>query len=243
MAFDLAAFLDEFGALAAARGFAPRELCATPAGPLVVWERGRGPAAYLSAGMHGDEPAGPLAALELLRAGSFDAGPWLLCPALNPTGLTAGTRDNAEGIDLNRDYWNRRSKEVRAHAAWLESLPCPQLFCSLHEDWESSGFYLYEINLAEDRPDRVASIFNAVAPWFAPEASTLIDGHEIRAPGWIYHAAEADLPDDWPEAIFLAKRGCPLSFTYETPSAMALNDRVAAQMAAVRAALAGHPAL
>ena len=81
------------------------------------------------------------------------------------------------------------------------------------------------------------------APWFPPEPSALIDGHEIREAGWIYHAAEADLPDDWPEAIFLAKRGCPLSFTYETPSAMALDARVAAHMAAVRAATAFHGTL
>jgi predicted deacylase len=236
---EIAAYLDEFGALAGTRGFSPRVLCETPAGPLMVWERaGAGPASYLSAGMHGDEPAGPRAALELLRAGQFDEGAWWLCPALNPTGLAAGTRDNADGIDLNRDYLNRRTAEVRAHAAWLESLPSPGLFISLHEDWETRGFYFYEINLADDRPERAAAIFAAVSPWFPPEPSALIDGHEIRAPGWIYHPAEADLPDDWPEAIFLAKRGCPLSFTYETPSAMALDARVAAQVAAVRAALA-----
>jgi predicted deacylase len=238
---EIAAYLEKFGALAGQHGFMPRVLCETPAGPLMVWERrGTGPASYLSAGMHGDEPAGPLAALELLRTGQFDEGAWLLCPALNPTGLAAGTRDNAEGIDLNRDYLNRRSAEVRAHAAWLESLPSPGLFISLHEDWETRGFYFYEINLADDRPERAAAIFEAVSPWFPPEPSALIDGHEIRGPGWIYHAAEADLPDEWPEAIFLAKRGCPLSFTYETPSAMALDARVAAHGAAVRAAL-GFP--
>lgn len=239
MALEIGAFLDEFGALARGRGFVRRVLCETPAGPLVVWERaGDGPAAYLSAGMHGDEPAGPLAAMELLRAGHFDEGAWLLCPLLNPTGVAAGTRDNAEGIDLNRDYWNRRTSEVRAHAAWLESLPVPRMFISLHEDWETSGFYFYEINLDDDRPERAAAIFAAVAPWFPPEPSALIDGHDIREAGWIYHAAEADLPDDWPEAIFLAKLGCPLSFTYETPSAMALEARVAAHVAAVRAVTA-----
>nr|WP_226895321.1 M14 family metallocarboxypeptidase [Luteolibacter marinus] len=204
----------------------------------MVWLRpGESPARYLSAGMHGDEPAGPLAALELLRRGEFDSGPWWLCPLLNPTGVAAGTRDNAEGIDLNRDYWNRRTSEVRVHAEWLESLPCPRLFLSLHEDWESSGFYFYEINLGDDRPDRAAAILDSVSPWFPPEPESLIDGHDIRGPGWIYHAAEADLPADWPEAIFLAKRGCPLSFTYETPSALDIGARVEAHVAAVKAAL------
>jgi murein peptide amidase A len=235
---EVRAYLQEFGLRARACGFVERALCATAAGPLVVWERpGMGPAAYLSAGMHGDEPAGPLAALELLKLGAFDHGPWRLCPALNPTGLAAGTRDCAEGIDLNRDYLIRRSAEVRAHAAWLESLPCPAIFLSLHEDWEYPGFYFYEINLDADRPQRAAAIVKAVAPWLAPEQSPLIDGHAVRAPGWIYHAAEADLPTEWPEAIFLAKRGCPLSFTFETPSTISLNERVAAHVAAVRSVI------
>jgi len=238
MVLEVHSFLKEFGALAGARGFVAQTLCETAAGPLVVWEKpGEDSAAYFSAGMHGDEPAGPLAALELLKGGAFDHGPWRLCPALNPTGLAGGTRDNADGIDLNRDYWTRRTPEIRAHAAWLESRSCPPIFLSLHEDWECSGFYFYEINLGEDRPDRAVAIVEAVTPWFPPEPSALIDGHTIRAPGWIYHAAEADLPNDWPEAIFLAKRGCPLSFTCETPSRLDLDARIAAQMAAVRAVL------
>ena len=45
-----------------------------------------------------------------------------------------------------------------------------------------------------------------------------------------------DLPENWPEAIFLAKRGCPVSFTFETPSANCLQDRIAAHVAAAKAA-------
>jgi protein MpaA len=238
MAFDLHPFLDEFDLCARQRGFHRRRLCETAAGPLLAWERpGHDPPTYLSAGMHGDEPAGTLASLELLKLGVFDHGSWLLCPALNPTGLAAGTRDTAEGIDPNRDYLHRRCPIVRAHADWLASIPCPSLFLSLHEDWEYAGFYFYEINLGPDRPDRADAIVRAVTPWLPPETSPLIDGHAVRSTGWIYHPAEADLPEEWPEAIFLAKRGCPLSFTYETPSSQPLDIRVAAHLAAVRAAV------
>ncbi|MEM9236273.1 MAG: M14 family metallocarboxypeptidase [Verrucomicrobiota bacterium] len=237
--FDPARFLKTFSAEAAERGFTSEELATTPAGPLLAFSRqGKGTPTYLSAGMHGDEPAGPLAALELLRSGFFEGEiPWMICPALNPTGLAAGTRENASGIDMNRDYMQRDSPEVRAHAAWMESRPCPQTFISLHEDWESSGFYFYEINLGIDRPERAKAILDAVGSWFPPEPNALIDDHEVRAPGWIHHSAEADLPDLWPEAIFLAKRGCELSFTFETPSSAGIDDRVAAHVAAVKAAL------
>ncbi|MCH7228309.1 M14 family metallocarboxypeptidase [Haloferula sp. A504] len=237
--FDPATFLSEFRREAEGRGFSCATLLETGAGPLLGFVRpGTGKPAYLSAGIHGDEPAGPLAALELLKAGAFDDGrEWTLCPAVNPTGLAAGTRDTAAGFDINRDYLRRRTPEVLAHAAWLETRPTPGLFLSLHEDWETSGFYFYEINLADDRPDLARSILGAVSPWFPPEPSETIDDHEVRERGWIYHEARADFPDHWPEAIFLAESGCPLSFTFETPSSARMEDRIAAHVAAAKAVL------
>lgn len=231
-------FARGFAAAAERAGFYASPLVATAAGPLTAWEKpGPGRKIYLSAGIHGDEPAGPLALLALMEDGFF-AGPddWTLCPALNPTGLAAGTRENAGGIDLNRDYFQRRSAEAAAHAEWLAARPVPDLFLSLHEDWETEGFYFYEINLGFDRPDRAMAILDAVTPWFPAEAAAVIDGHAPRGAGWIYHPARADVPEGWPEAIYLADRGCPLSFTFETPSNAPLDARVAAHVAAVRAA-------
>ena len=239
MQFDWKHFDDAWAREARSRDFTARTLVDTPAGPLQAWEKpGCGPRIYLSAGIHGDEPAGPLAALELLQCGFFDGNAqWWVCPSLNPVGLAAGTRGNGSGQDLNRDYWLRETPEVQAHAAWLESLAVPDLFLSLHEDWEARGFYFYEINLLSDQPGRAAAILSAVAREIPVEQDPLVDGHPVRQPGWIYHEAEADLPGSWPEAIFLAKRGCPLSFTMETPShAATLDARVRALAAATRAA-------
>lgn len=227
---------------AGAAGFDATMLAETAAGPLLAWQRaGDGPRVYLSAGIHGDEPAGPLALLELMTGGFFSSGVhWMICPALNPTGLAAGTRDNADGIDLNRDYLQIRTPEVAAHHQWLSTRALPDLFLSLHEDWETRGFYLYEINLRHDDPGHARAILDAVRPWFPPEDAAEIDGHAPRGPGWIFHAAEPDVPDGWPEAIHMAKLGCPLSFTFETPSQARLADRVAAHCAAVRAACAAR---
>jgi predicted deacylase len=237
---DLTAYRHDFDSIATARGLLREEIVATAAGPVAAWSTGTtGPCIYISSGIHGDEPAGPLALLELLRGGAFPPDRrWVLCPLLNPTGLAAGTRDNAAGIDLNRDYLQRRSREVAAHAAWLEQRGAPDLFLSLHEDWETSGFYFYEINLGADDPNRARRIVAAVSAWLPPEPSAIIDDHAVREAGWIYHAAEADLPNHWPEAIFLAKLGCPLSFTFETPSRQPLAARMSAHLAAVQAAIA-----
>lgn len=231
-------FLDDFAESAAMQGFGSEVILETEDGAMVAWERasrGDGPQIYLSAGIHGDEPAGPLAALELMKSGAFSEDVhWLICPALNPGGLALGTRENRQECDLNRDYFLRESLEVAAHARWLTRDRVPDVFISLHEDWESKGFYFYEINLREDEPERAASVLSAVSPHFEPEPGPEIDGHEVREPGWIFHCAEADLPDEWPEAIFLAKRGCPLSFTLETPSQQALDSRVNAHIAAFK---------
>lgn len=234
--FDWPGFLPAFAVEARQRGFAIETLGEFPGGPLIAFERpAAGPRVYLSAGIHGDEPAGPLALLDLLRSGSLAAGiHWMICPALNPGGLAGGLRENVHGIDLNRDYWARSTAEVASHVRWLESRPVPNLFISLHEDWETSGFYLYEINLGSDHPPRVRAVLDAIKPWFAPEPGMEIDGHLARELGWIYHAAEADMPEAWPEAIFLSKMGCELSFTLETPSQACLRDRVAAHVAGVR---------
>lgn len=240
-AFDFLRFQSAFREAAVAAGFTANPLVELLPGPIVAWEKpGTGPRIYLSAGIHGDEPAGPLALLELLRQGFFDErAHWFVCPALNPSGLAAATRENAGGIDLNRDYWLRGTAEVVAHALWLDALTVPDRFISLHEDWETTGFYFYEISLQEDQPERAHHILDAVRPWFPPEPGPLIDGHDVREAGWIYHAAEPDLPEGWPEAIYLAKLGCPVSFTFETPSRAPLDQRVAAHVAAVKAACSG----
>lgn len=239
--FDWENYQAAFCISAEAAGFSATVLTTLDNGPMMAWERpGKGPTIYLSAGIHGDEPAGPLAVLALMMEGYFsDAYHWLVCPALNPSGLAAGTRENAEGIDLNRDYWLCSTSEVKAHSAWMSAQVTPDLFISLHEDWETCGFYFYEINLGAEDSCRSQRILDAVSPWFPPERGPEIDGHEACAPGWIYHAAEPDLPEGWPEAIYLAKKGCSISFTFETPSLQPLEARVAAHVAAVKAACEG----
>ncbi len=241
--FDWPSFLPEFSRAAAAEGFSPEILLETEDGAIIAWERnGDRPPFYLSAGIHGDEPAGPLAALRLMEEGAFPVGRHcIICPALNPAGLVLKTRENRQGMDLNRDYIHLSCPETAAHAQWLLSRPVPGLFVSLHEDWETDGFYFYEINLGEDDSRRASDLLGAVSAHFPAEPGPEIDGHAVRSTGWIFHRAESDLPDSWPEAIWLAKRGCPLSFTFETPSKAALEDRVAAHVAGVRTLLRNWP--
>lgn len=70
--------------------------------------------------MHGDEPAGRDTALHVAkrlrpRAGT---GVWII-PSMNPDGRAAGTRTNARGVDLNRNWptsgWIRGTKGSRTY--------------------------------------------------------------------------------------------------------------------------------
>ena len=157
---------------------------------MIAWERGgEKPLIYLSAGIHGDEPAGPLAALRLMKERAFPANRHcIICPALNPGGLAMNTRENRHGVDLNRDYILLRCPETAAHTHWLLSRPVPSLFVSLHEDWETHGFYFYEINLGEDDAHRASNLLGAVAAQFPAEIGPEIDGHALirglRRYGW-----------------------------------------------------------
>ena len=192
---------------------------------------------YISTGIHGDEPAGPLAALRLLQDNRWPAAAEIfLLPCLNPAGFTLNRRENAGGIDLNRDYRNPKSAEVRAHIAWLERQPKFDLYLCLHEDWESHGFYLYEQN-PDSKPPLAETIIEAVKKVCPVDLSENIEGRPAQG-GIIRPIVSPQERPDWPEAFYLivnkSRQGC----TLEAPSDFPLATRVNALVAGVNAALA-----
>ncbi len=197
------------------------------------------PRIYLSAGIHGDEPAPPLALLEMVEAGIFDQrAVWFVCPLLNPAGFLARTRGNGAGLDLNRDYRHLLSEEIRAHTRWLAAQPCFDLALCLHEDWEAGGFYLYEIT-AQPTPGLARAIVAAAATRCPLERSATIDGWAVTEPGIIHPGADPAVREAWPESIYLQAQLTPLGYTFETPSGLPLAQRIAAHRAAVEAAVTG----
>jgi protein MpaA len=73
---------------------------------IVAYERGdpTAPATLVVGVIHGTEPAG-LAVIRRLRHVPLPAGVHLwLVPTANPDGLATGTRQNAHGVDLNRNW-------------------------------------------------------------------------------------------------------------------------------------------
>lgn len=196
---------------------------------------------YISAGMHGDEPAGSLALIRMLYK---DLLPrefnYVIFPLLNPEGMVMVTRDNILGMDINRDYRRFRTTEARAHHQHMQRLSVNasrfDLTLCLHEDWEARGFYLYEVtpNWEPGQGERIVAAVSQVAP---VETNSVIDEHEAQ--NAIIRPKERPTlqGDDWPEALYLWETYQSASYTFETPSNTDLLCRIRAHTTAILAAL------
>lgn len=212
---------------------------------LLAWIRSQGVSGdvsrlrrvYISAGIHGDEPAGPVAAWRLMERNRWPEGLdlWVV-PCLNPMGLAQNRREGPDGFDLNRDYRHLRSPEVRAHVAWLERQPDFGVSFCLHEDWEAAGFYLYELN-PHGMPSVAETLLETVAQVCPLDLSPMIEGRPAQG-GLIRPVVDPELRPEWPEAFWLVYRGrAMVSYTLEAPSDYPLEVRVRALVTGMEAAL------
>ena len=237
---DPADFTTRFAAAARRAGFRAEPYGEIHGHPLIAHTRrtpGPRPRVYLSAGIHGDEPAPPWALLRLMEEGFLDDRcTWFVCPLLNPTGFIGRTRENHAKVDLNRDYKVPRSPEVGAHVRWLQRQPNFDLIVCVHEDWEAKGFYLYELN-PESRPTLAHAMIGAARGLGPIETADVIDGRPIAEPGIIRPVSDPLLRETWPEAIYLRNHHGALDYTIETPSSLPLAQRIATHCAVLRAAV------
>ncbi|MFN2525362.1 MAG: M14 family metallocarboxypeptidase, partial [Actinomycetota bacterium] len=115
---------------------------------------------------HGNEPAGREACLMLLRDLAFTDDPQLVkqlatstilfIPTANPDGREANDRENANGVDINRDHLNLQTPEARAVASVVLQWK-PDAVIDLHEYgpglpviYDDEVLYLWPRNLNVD---------------------------------------------------------------------------------------------
>lgn len=194
------------------------------------------PHLYLSGGVHGDEPAGPLALLDLLRNRRLSRSiEWSILPVINPTGLAVRSRENANGVDLNRDYSRQpKTTEVRNHVQWLQTKTFTAAVC-LHEDYETDGAYLFELK-SKWADSHAAELLEAMTPFTGIETRPFIDEMPnenglMRPPIEALEKERSDLP----EAIRLFFENTPWCYTLETPSQKLITERISAHVAALGA--------
>jgi murein peptide amidase A len=237
---DVAEYLREFHTAAAARSWRSEKFANIAGFDLHGYQRGPENAdriVYVSSGIHGDEPAGAVA---LRRCVEEDRWPrdtrFILCPCINPTGLAAVTRENKDGVDLNRDYRHAHTEEVRAHVAWLKSLPNVDLALLLHEDWEADGYYVYEVN-PNNLPSLAPRIIEAVREMCPIQQTSKIDGLWDCVDGIIHPHLKPDDRPQWAEAVYMIVHKVKLTLTLEAPSDFPLPFRVEAHVRGLSAAV------
>jgi protein MpaA len=240
---DVEEYLREFHTAALARGWEATQFATISRYQLFGYRRTHASPSrriYISTGIHGDEPAGPVALRRLIEEDQWPEDTELfLCPCINPTGFANNIRENEAGIDLNRDYRHVQSAEVRAHIAWLDTLPRFDLSLLLHEDWEADGFYVYEVN-PDHRPAPGIAILEAVREVCPIQPTAKIDDTWDCVDGLIRPSIPPEQRPLWAETLYLIVHKTRLSLTVEAPSDFPLPLRVDAHVRAVRAALRGQ---
>ena len=191
------------------------------------------------AGTHGDEPAPVVTALEFLEQRLWTRSPsvaFSLFPCLNPTGYDLGTRENADGIDINRQFARDEVPEARTLRAAVAS-DTFDTFLDAHEDPEEVGFYAYAFFSDSSWPRLIVEAVAEQGPIIStPEA----DDHPVEG-GVVAHGDEETRDErfrefmadgEWPLPFYLYDRGIRDFMTTETPGLIDLPTRVAMQHAA-----------
>lgn len=206
--------------------------------PLLAAHVGDGePEALLIAGTHGDEPATVEAALQVMeRVRSSPAGASGLdvLPCTNPTGYMSGTRETAQGVDINWSWTRTDVPEIEFLRGFLSGRRY-RFVLDFHEDWETAGFYLYE-----HRRDVAAAgprMITAVEPICLINRDTEIEGWPARDGVVTADSSRERMQrgDGFP--LVLLRDNTPHKLTTETPTELPMEQRVAAHHAALDALL------
>ena len=186
---------------------------------------------YLSAGIHGDEPAAPEALLRWAEknVARLATMPLLIFPCLNPWGLRNNVRTDSHGRDLNRMFHDDTHPVVAAVRKVTQAHRF-QIAMAMHEDYDAQGIYLYEVQrgrqgFGEDLLRRAAKIL-PLDPRRKIDTSIAKDGLIRRR-----ISPKKFETMGYPEAIWLHLFHSENTFTFETPSEAALELRVRAHMA------------
>ena len=201
------------------------------------------PPLVVAAGVHGDEPETTEAALRLLEEVVHGTTPLpqrrlVVLPCLNPSGMEAGTRANASGQDINRQFHADLTPVTAAVRRFLTAIGAAALV-DLHADRSSGGFYFFEL-LQRSQESLAPAVQRGMieagygleeTPFYAGRLGahgliaptpTQIEEFERMAPG-------ASLAQ-WAWQI-----GVPRSYVFETPQGAGAETGVEMHLTALRA--------
>lgn len=199
------------------------------------------PTALLTAGIHGDEPAGVYAVVQFLNndfhryAGRFNI---VAFPCLNPSGFNAGMHNTASGMNLN-DHIGKQSDNaaVQAIENEIKSLaPSVVISFDLHEDNSGvqQGTYIYE--MIARRTDHIARrVLDVLAPIDICQQPEIYGENNVN--GVI--EVNADEPQTASRGLhgFLKVHGAQHVMAIETPTEWSLEKRIRTHLEMIKRGL------
>lgn len=208
-------------------------------GLLTVVNGEEGGGLYLSAGIHGDEGAAAWGLLEWARryGSRLRAQPFRVFPCLNAWGLNANCRFDASGKDLNRAFHDGSHALIQAWRSEMAGQRFASAIC-LHEDFEATGMYLYELtrqeSLGNELLEECDDLLNRQQDGLVEELES--ENGVVKVPATLDELLDS-LGDQLPEAIYLFQHHTNWSLTFETPSESGWRERVLAQARFIAAAV------
>lgn len=199
----------------------------------------KSPLIYLSAGTHGDEPAGVACALgviDKLVAGDalFTRYQWLISPCDNPFGYDHNLRENESGVDLNQTFDRPMCFPQTSFIVGALKDIDVDMALDLHEDCESDGFYLWE-RRASSRTPIGGEIVQRVEKIFPINRTPEIEGHKNE--GGVITLLDTVGSKGWTRGRYLAQSIGSPCLILETPTKLDLEARVQIHLEAIRAVL------
>ena len=239
-AHDYPYLLERWRAVAKRTGMVMRRFARSPAYSLYSVRSPRLPrkgVIYISAGIHGDEPAATEALITWAEKNTrlLKRRPFFLVPCINPWGLVNNTRTDSLRRDLNRSFQDDSIAEIAALRRVIGSHQF-SLSLTLHEDYDAVGLYIYELQGAT--PYWGEALLKAARPFIPADSRPMIEGREAEG-GVVRRPLDMKIFEEigLPEAVFLHLRGCQRVYTVETPSEFALDRRVHAHIAVIQECL------
>ena len=194
----------------------------------------------ISAGIHGDEPAGVESVCAFLESGRYKAhlDKWeiTILPCINPYGFENDTRENHDKKDLNRLFKDQLPPlEVQLAKSTIK----PSYFditIELHEDSDSHGYYLFQKSNRPNGLEVGLKIMEALKEIIPINSDEKIEGMPAEK-GVIHRIKDIDEMEWWPMAGYSLAMKSGHCLTLETPTRLAMSARVSAHLVALDQAL------
>ena len=196
--------------------------------------------ALISAGIHGDEPAGIETICSFLENSRYKAhlDQWeiTILPCINPYAFENDTHENHENKDLNRLFKaHNPPREVQLAKSIFE----PSYFnitIELHEDCDSHGYYLFQKSNTPNGLEIGVKIIEALKGVISINSDKTIENMPAEK-GIIHRIKDINQMEWWPMAGYSLSMKTVHCLTLETPTMLPMGTRVQAHLLAIDQAL------